>query len=309
MTTLLLADHDGKTLNQATAKTLTAAKALGEPVTILVAGHDVRSIAEAAAQLDGVADVLLADHASLAHHRAEPLAALLVSLASSYDAVVAAATSTGKSTLPRVAALLDVMQISEVSAILAPDTFERPIYAGNAIETVQASGKLVLTVRISAFAPAGPGGSAGITSVAVPADASTSTWLSTDLANSERPDLAAARVVVSGGRALGSAQAFNSLLDPLADVLNAAIGASRAAVDAGYAGNDLQVGQTGKVIAPELYIAIGISGAIQHLAGMKNSKLVVAINTDAEAPIFRVADFGLVGDIFTLVPALVKALG
>ena len=308
MTTLLLAEHDGKTLNQATAKALTAAKALGAPVAILVAGHNVRAIAEAAAQLDGAAKILLADDASLAHQRAEPLSALLVTLAPGYDAIVAAATSTGKSTLPRVAALLDVMQVSEVTAITAPDTFERPIYAGNAIETVQVSGKLVLTIRISAFAPAGQGGSAEIEIVAVPADTSTSTWLSTDIATSERPDLAAARVVVSGGRALGSAEAFNTLLDPLADVLNAAIGASRAAVDAGYAANDLQVGQTGKVVAPELYIAIGISGAIQHLAGMKNSKIVVAINQDAEAPIFQVADFGLVDDIFTAVPALVKAL-
>jgi len=308
MTTLLLADHDGKILNQATAKALTAAKALGAPVAILVAGHNVRTIAEAAAQLDGAAKVLLADDASLAHQRAEPLAALLVTLAPGHDAIVAAATSTGKNTLPRVAALLDVMQVSEVTTIIAADTFERPIYAGNATETVQASGKLVLTIRISAFAPAGQGGSAPIETVSVPADTSTSTWLSTDLATSERPDLTAARVVVSGGRALGSADAFNSLLDPLADVLNAAIGASRAAVDAGYAANDLQVGQTGKVVAPELYIAIGISGAIQHLAGMKNSKIVVAINNDADAPIFQVADFGLVDDIFTAVPALVKAL-
>ena len=308
MTTLLLADHDGKTLNQATAKALTAARALGAPVTVLVAGHNVLSIAEAAARLDGAAKVLVADDASLANQRAEPLAALLVALAPAYDAIVAAATSTGKNALPRVAALLDVMQVSEVTAIIAPDTFERPIYAGNAIETVQAAGKRVLTIRISAFAAAGQGAPASIETVPVPADTSTSVWLGTDLAVSERPDLAAARVVVSGGRALGSAEAFNALLDPLADALNAAVGASRAAVDAGYAANDLQVGQTGKVVAPDLYIAIGISGAIQHLAGMKNSKVVVAINTDADAPIFQVADFGLVDDIFTAVPALVKAL-
>ena len=308
MTTLLLADHDGKTLNQATAKALTAARALGAPVTVLVAGHNVQSVAEAAARLDGAAKVLVADDASLAHQRAEPLAALLVALAPAYDAIVAAATSTGKNALPRVAALLDVMQVSEVTAIIAPDTFERPIYAGNAIETVQAAGKRVLTIRISAFAAAGQGAPASIETVPVPADSSTSVWLGTDLAVSERPDLAAARVVVSGGRALGSAEAFNALLDPLADALNAAVGASRAAVDAGYAANDLQVGQTGKVVAPDLYIAIGISGAIQHLAGMKNSKVVVAINTDADAPIFQVADFGLVDDIFTAVPALVKAL-
>ena len=308
MTTLLLADHDGKTLNQATAKALTAARALGAPVTVLVAGHNVQSVAEAAARLDGAAKVLVADDASLAHQRAEPLAALLVALAPAYDAIVAAATSTGKNALPRVAALLDVMQVSEVTAIIAPDTFERPIYAGNAIETVQAAGKRVLTIRISAFAAAGQGAPASIETVPVPGDTSTSIWLGTDLAVSERPDLAAARIVVSGGRALGSAEAFSALLDPLADALNAAVGASRAAVDAGYAANDLQVGQTGKVVAPDLYIAIGISGAIQHLAGMKNSKVVIAINTDADAPIFQVADFGLVDDIFTAVPALVKAL-
>ncbi|HTM78247.1 MAG TPA: FAD-binding protein [Devosia sp.] len=308
MATLILAEHDGKILNQATAKTLTAAKALGAPVDILVAGHAARSIAEAAAKLDGVAKVLLADAPSLEHQRAEPLSALLVSLAAGYDAILAPATSTGKDTLPRLAALLDVMQVSEVTKVIAPNIFERPIYAGNAIETVQVPGKLVLTIRISAFAAAGEGCSAPIETIAVPADTSTSVWLGTQLSTSERPELASARVVVSGGRALGSAEAFNALLDPLADKLNAAIGASRAAVDAGYAGNELQVGQTGKVVAPELYIAIGISGAIQHVAGMKNSKLVVAINKDADAPIFQLADFGLVADIFTAVPALVKAL-
>jgi electron transfer flavoprotein alpha subunit len=308
MTTLILAEHDGKTLNQATAKALTAAKALGAPVDILVAGHDIGAVADAAARLDGVAKVLRADAENLAHQRAEPLAALLVSLAGSYDAIVAPATSSGKNTLPRVAALLDVMQVSEVSKVVAPDTFERPIYAGNAIETVQASGKLVLTIRISAFDAAGEGGNAPVETVIVPADGSTSQWLGAEISASARPDLTAARIVVSGGRALGSADKFEELLAPLADKLHAAIGASRAAVDAGYAANDLQVGQTGKVVAPELYIAIGISGAIQHLAGMKDSRIVVAINKDADAPIFGVADYGLVGDLFTLVPELVKAL-
>ncbi|HTN62612.1 MAG TPA: FAD-binding protein [Devosia sp.] len=308
MTTLILAEHDGKTLNQATAKTLTAAKALGAPVDILVVGHGVQAIADAAAKLDGVAKVLLADAPSLEHQRAEPLSALLVSLAQAYDAILAPATATGKNTLPRVAALLDVMQVSEVIKVIAPDTFERPIYAGNAIETVQAVGKRVLTIRISAFAAAGEGDSAPVETVTVPADTSTSVWLGTELSTSKRPELDSARVVVSGGRALGSAEAFNALLDPLADKLDAAIGASRAAVDAGYAANDLQVGQTGKVVAPQLYLAIGISGAIQHVAGMKNSGLVIAINTDADAPIFQLADFGLVADIFTAVPALVKAL-
>ncbi|MET3899096.1 electron transfer flavoprotein alpha subunit [Devosia sp. UYZn731] len=308
MTTLLLAEHDGKTLNEATAKALTAAKLLGAPIHVLVAGQDIAAIVNAAAKLDGVAKVLRADAESLAHQLAEPISALLVSLAGSYDAIVAPATSTGKNTLPRVAALLDVMQVSEVSKVIAPDTFERPIYAGNAIETVQASGKLVLTIRISAFTATGEGGSASIETVAVPTDASTSQWLGNELSASVRPELAGARVVVSGGRALGSAEQFEAVLAPLADRLNAAIGASRAAVDAGYAPNDLQVGQTGKVVAPELYIAIGISGAIQHLAGMKGARIVVAINKDADAPIFQVADFGLVGDLFTLVPDLVKAL-
>ncbi|MDB5585511.1 MAG: Electron transfer flavoprotein subunit alpha [Devosia sp.] len=308
MTTLILAEHDGKTLNEATAKALTAAKALGAPVHILVAGHSISAVAAAATRLDGVAKVLSADAESLAHQLAEPLAALVVSLAGGYDAIVAAATSTGKNTLPRVAALLDVMQVSEVSKVLAPDTFERPIYAGNAIETVQATGKLVLTIRISAFTATGEGANAQVETVSVPADPGTSQWLGAELSASVRPELAGARVVVSGGRALGSAEQFEAVLAPLADKLNAAIGASRAAVDAGYAANDMQVGQTGKVVAPELYIAIGISGAIQHLAGMKDSRIVVAINKDADAPIFQVADFGLVGDLFTLVPELVKAL-
>ena len=308
MTTLILAEHDGKTLNEATAKALTAAKALGASVDILIAGHNISDVAEAAAKLDGVAKVLRADAESLAHQLAEPLSALLVALAGKYDAIVAPATSTGKNTLPRVAALLDVMQVSEVSKVIAPDTFERPIYAGNAIETVQASGKLVLTIRISAFTATGEGGNAPIETVAVPADDGKPQWLGAALSASARPELAGARVVVSGGRALGSAEQFEGILAPLADKLGAAIGASRAAVDAGYAANDLQVGQTGKVVAPELYIAIGISGAIQHLAGMKDSRIVVAINKDADAPIFQVADYGLVGDLFTLVPALVKAL-
>ncbi|WP_375451778.1 electron transfer flavoprotein subunit alpha/FixB family protein [uncultured Devosia sp.] len=308
MTTLLLAEHDGKSLNQATARVLTAATALGAPVHLLVAGHGVGLVAEAAAQLDGVAKVLLADGESLAHQRAESVSALIVSLAPGYGAIAAPATASGKNTLPRVAALLDVMQVSEVTRIVGPDTFERPIYAGNAIETVQASETLVLTIRASAFAPAGAEGNAPIEAVATPPDSARSVWISAELSPSLRPELSGARVVVAGGRALGSAEQFEALLAPLADKLNAAIGASRAAVDDGYAPNDLQVGQTGKVVAPDLYIAVGISGATQHLAGMKNAKIVVAINKDADAPIFQVADFGLVGDLFTLVPALVKAL-
>jgi electron transfer flavoprotein alpha subunit len=310
MPTLLIAEHDGRSLNEATAKALTAARALGGPVDILVAGSHCRAIAEAAAMLDGVARVRLADDPALAHHLAEPLSELVLSIAADYDAIVAPATAGGKNLLPRVAALLDVMQVSEVTAVLSPDTFERPIYAGNAIETVRSEDATrVLTVRTAAFAPT-PSGSASapIETVGVAPTPALSTFVGEALSSSERPELAGARIVVSGGRALGSAATFDSVIAPLADRLKAAIGASRAAVDAGYAGNDLQVGQTGKVVAPDLYVAVGISGAIQHLAGMKDSKVIVAINKDGDAPIFQVADYGLVEDLFTAVPALIAAL-
>lgn len=309
MATLLLAEHDDASLNEATARALTAALELGAEVDILVAGAACRAAAEAAAALAGVRKVLLADGDVLAHRRAEAVTALVVSLAGGYDAFVAPATSNGKSVLPRVAALLDVMQVSEITRVVGADTFERPIYAGNAIETVRsADAKKVITVRASAFPAAGAGGPAPIETVAAAEDAGLSSFVGADLSQSERPELASARIVVSGGRALGSSEQFEAVITPLADRLNAAIGASRAAVDAGYAGNELQVGQTGKVVAPELYVAVGISGAIQHLAGMKDSKLIVAINKDPDAPIFQVADLGLVEDLFTAVPALVAAL-
>jgi electron transfer flavoprotein alpha subunit len=309
MATLIIAEHDDAHLNDATAKTLTAAQALGQPVDILVAGRSAKAAADAATQLAGVRTVLLAEGDSLAERRAEPLADLVLSLAGKYDAILAPATSTGKNVAPRIAALLDVMQVSEITKVIAPDTFERPIYAGNAIETVQTSDKtLVATVRIAAFAAAATGGNAPVETVVAPVDSGLSSFVGADLSVSDRPELASARVIVSGGRALGSADKFQEVIAPLADQLKAAIGASRAAVDAGYAANDLQVGQTGKVVAPELYIAIGISGAIQHLAGMKDSKVIVAINKDGDAPIFQVADYGLVDDLFTVVPALTKAL-
>ncbi|MCX5579900.1 electron transfer flavoprotein subunit alpha/FixB family protein [Kaistia terrae] len=309
MATLILAEHDNTNLNEATAKTLTAALALGQPVDILVAGHQAQAVADAAAKLSGIRAVKLADGASLAHQRAEPLADLIVSLAGGYDAIVVPATSTGKNVAPRVAALLDVMQISEITKVVSADTFERPIYAGNAIETVQSGdSKRVVTVRIAAFPAADAGGNAPVETVAAPADSGLSSFVGADLSVSDRPELAAAKVIVSGGRALGSAEKFQEVIAPLADQLKAAIGASRAAVDAGYAPNDWQVGQTGKVVAPDLYIAIGISGAIQHLAGMKDSKVIVAINKDGDAPIFQIADYGLVDDLFTVVPALTKAL-
>ena len=305
MPTLLIAEHDKGTLKDVTAKALTAAKALGDRVDILVAGSDGHSAAEAAARLDGVATVLLAEDARYDHALAEPMAALVLSLAAPYDAIVAAATTTGKNILPRVAALLDVMQVSDVVKVLAPDVFERPIYAGNAIQTVQATdGKKVVTVRTAAFPPAGGGGAGAIRTVPAAEDAGRSRFKDEAVARSDRPELTSARIVISGGRSLGSADAFHRLIAPVADRLGAAMGASRAAVDAGYAPNDWQVGQTGKIVAPDLYIAVGISGAIQHLAGMKDSKVIVAINKDEEAPIFQVADYGLVGDLFTLLPEL-----
>ncbi len=305
MTTLVLADVDGAKLNDATAKTLTAAKALGSPVHILVAGGNVQEAALAAARLDGVEKVLVAESATYSHQRAEPMAALLVSLAPAYDAIFGSATSTAKNVMPRVAALLDVMQLSEITRIVAPDTFERPIYAGNAIQTVQSSDTIkVATVRTASFAATGEGGSAIIEAVTALADTNASRFKDEALAKSDRPELAAARIIISGGRAMQNAENFAKYIEPVADQLNAAMGASRAAVDAGYAPNDWQVGQTGKVVAPDLYIAVGISGAIQHLAGMKDSKVIVAINKDEEAPIFQVADYGLVADLFTALPQL-----
>ena len=309
MATLLIAEHDDKTLNGATAKALTAAKGLGGEILVLVAGSGCKPVAEAAAKLDGVSKVLLADAPLYANRLAEPVAALLVQLAPNYDAIVAPATTAGKNFMPRVSALLDVMQISEISKVVAPDTFERPIYAGNAIETVQsADKKKVVTVRTAAFQAAGAGGNAPIETITPAADPALSSFVGEELSKSDRPELTAARVIVSGGRALASKENFAKYIEPVADKLGAAVGASRAAGDAGYAPNDWQVGQTGKVVAPELYLAVGISGAIQHLAGMKDSKVIVAINKDEEAPIFQVADYGLVGDLFVLLPELEKEL-
>ena len=309
MTTLLLAEHDNAALDPQTAHALTAAIALGQPVHILVAGSGCATVAEAASRLAGVERVLVADDARYGPQSAEPFAALIVSLAPGYDAIVSAATSTGKDTLPRVAALLDVMQLSDIIAVESPDTFRRPIYAGNAIEVVRSTDpKRVITVRSSAFAAAPEGGSAEIMSVPIADDPAQVRVVEDRAAKSDRPDLTAARVVVAGGSAFQSREQFDALLTPLAAKLGAAIGASRAAVDAGYAANDMQVGQTGKVVAPDLYIACGISGAIQHLAGMKDSKVIVAINSDPGAPIFQVADYGLVGDIFEILPALTASL-
>ena len=309
MTTLLIAEHDNAHLKDATHKALTAAQALGSPVHVLVAGSNARAAAEAAARLEGVEKVLLADAPPYEHRLAEPMAALIVSLAGSYDALVAPSTSNGKNVMPRVAALLDVMQVSDIIKVVSPDTFERPIYAGNAIQTVQATdAKRVITVRTAAFAAAAEGGSAPIEAVSAGDAASASTFKGEEIAKSERPELTSARIIISGGRSLGSSENFTKYLEPIADALGAAMGASRAAVDAGYAPNDWQVGQTGKVVAPDLYIAVGISGAIQHLAGMKDSKVIVAINKDEEAPIFQVADYGLVGDLFTLLPQLQEEL-
>jgi len=309
MATLLLAEHDNASLSDQTAKALTAAQALGGDVHVLVAGKGAKPAADAAAKLAGVARVLLAEADELEHRLAEPLAALVVSLAGGYDALVAPATTMGKNVMPRVAALLDVMQVSEVIEVVSPDTFKRPIYAGNAIQTVQSGdAKKVLTVRTASFKAAGEGGSAPVETVGAAANPGVSTFVENRLSESDRPELTSAKIIISGGRALGSAEKFQEVILPVADKLGAAVGASRAAVDAGYAPNDWQVGQTGKVVAPELYIAVGISGAIQHLAGMKDSKVIVAINKDEEAPIFQVADYGLVGDLFTILPELEKAL-
>ena len=310
MTTLLIAEHDNKTLKDATTKALTAAKALGGEVHVLVAGKDARGAAEAAAKLDGVSKVLLAEGDAYAHMLAEPAAALIVSLAGPYDALIAPATTNGKNIMPRVAALLDVMQLSDITKVISADTFERPIYAGNAIQTVTSSdAKKVITVRTAAFQATGAGGSAAVETAAAAADPAISSFVGEELSKSDRPELTSAKIIISGGRAMQSRENFTKYIEPVADKLGAAMGASRAAVDAGYAPNDWQVGQTGKVVAPELYIAVGISGAIQHLAGMKDSKVIVAINKDEEAPIFQVADYGLVGDLFTILPELEKELG
>lgn len=309
MAILLLAEHDNASLNDQTAKALTAASQIGGEVHLLVAGSGAQAAADAAAKLSGVSKVLLADDASLANSLAEPLAALIVSLAGSYDVIMSSATASAKNVMPRVAALLDVAQVSEIIEVISPDTFRRPIYAGNAIQTVQATdAKKVITVRTASFAAADEGGSASVETVAAAANPDVSSFVSDALASSDRPELASAKIIISGGRALGSSEKFQEVILPVADKLGAAVGASRAAVDAGYAPNDWQVGQTGKVVAPQLYIAVGISGAIQHLAGMKDSKVIVAINKDEEAPIFQVADFGLVGDLFEILPQLEKAL-
>ncbi len=310
MPTLLLAEHDNVSLKDATNKALTAAKAIGADVHILVAGHNCKAVAEAAAKLDGVKKVLLADAAPYEHMLAEPTAALVVSLAGPYETIMAAATTSGKNIMPRVAALLDVMQISEVIKVVAPDTFERPIYAGNAIQTVRSTdNKRVITVRTAAFQATGAGSSsAPIEPVAAAPDPGLSGFVGEELSKSERPELTSAKIIISGGRAMQNRENFTKYIEPVADKLGAAIGASRAAVDAGYAPNDWQVGQTGKVVAPDLYIAVGISGAIQHLAGMKDSKVIVAINKDEEAPIFQVADYGLVADLYQALPELATEL-
>ena len=310
MTTLLLAEHDNKTLKDATNKALTAAKALSADVHVLVAGKGCRPVAEAAAKLDGVNKVLLADGAVYEHMLAEPVGALVLSLAPGYDAIVAPATTTGKNVMPRIAALLDVMQVSDITKVIAADTFERLIYAGNAIQTVRSKDKTkVITVRTSTFQATGEGGSAPIEEVAAAADPGISTFVGEELSKSERPELTSAKIIISGGRAMQSRENFTKYIEPVADKLGAAVGASRAAVDAGYAPNDWQVGQTGKVVAPELYIAVGISGAIQHLAGMKDSKVIVAINKDEDAPIFQIADYGLVADLYQALPELAAELG
>lgn len=309
MAILLLAEHDNSTLADATARALTAALQLGGDIHVLVAGANARSVAEEAARLEGVAKVLLADAPAYEHQLAEPVAALLVALASSYDAVLAASTANGKSILPRVAALLDVMQISDIVSVEGPKTFKRPTYAGNAIQTVQSADPIIVaTVRTAAFQSARQGGTAAIEAIAGPDSALLAEFVENISVKSDRPELVGARVVVSGGRALGSASEFERLLLPLADQLGAAVGASRAAVDSGYAPNTYQVGQTGKIVAPELYIAAGISGAIQHVAGMKDAKIIVAINSDGDAPIFQIADYGLVADIFTALPELKATL-
>jgi electron transfer flavoprotein alpha subunit len=309
MAVLVIAEHDNASLKGATLNTVTAALACGGDVHVLVAGHEAAAAAQAASQIAGVAKVLHADAAGLAHGLAENVAAQVLAIASGYSHILFAATAGGKNVAPRVAALLDVAQISDATQVISPDTFERPIYAGNAMAVVQSSDAVkVLTVRTTAFDAAAAGGSAAVETIAAVADHPASRFVGSEIAKLDRPELTAAKIIVSGGRALGSSDKFNEVLTPLADKLGAALGASRAAVDAGYAPNDWQVGQTGKIVAPQLYIAAGISGAIQHLAGMKDSKVIVAINKDPEAPIFSVADYGLEADLFTAVPELVSSL-
>ncbi len=309
MSVLVLAEHDHQSVRKATLNTVAAAKKIGGEIHVLVAGHNAGAVAKAAAQIPGVAKVLHADAPHLGEFLAENVAALVVSLAKGYTHILAPATSTGKDIMPRAAALLDVQQVSDIVAVESADTFVRPIYAGNALATVQSSDKIkLITVRTTGFdAVAATGGNAPVESVAAPADSGLSSFVGREVQKSERPELTSARIVVSGGRGMGSSENFK-LLEPLADQLNAALGASRAAVDAGFVPNDWQVGQTGKIVAPELYIAIGISGAIQHLAGMKDSRVIVAINKDEEAPIFQVADYGIVGDLFKVVPQVIEEL-
>jgi len=309
MALLILAEHENGRLDEQTAKALAAAQDIGGDIDILVAGKSAGTVAKEAAELKGVRKVLLAEAEYLQHQLAEPLADLIVSLSKDYNVFLSPSTTTGRNVMPRVAALMDVMQISDVMEVVAKDTFKRPIYAGNAVETVQSlDKKKVITVRTTSFQAVGTGGKGKIEKVKAPADRALSRFVREEKVENERPELTAAKVVVSGGRGLGSEKQFMGLLQPLADKLNAALGASRAAVDAGYAPNDWQVGQTGKIVAPELYIAVGISGAIQHLAGMKESRIIVAINKDEEAPMMQVADYALVGDLFEIVPQLAKAL-
>lgn len=310
MTSLVIAEHDNASIKGATLNTVTAAAQCGGDVHVLVAGAGAGEAAKAAAQIAGVAKVIHADGAQLEHGLAENVAAQVLAIASSYSHILFPATAGGKNVAPRVAAKLDVAQLSDITKVDSPDTFERPIYAGNAIATVQSSDAVkVITVRTTAFDPAAAtGGSAPVESAGAVADSGKSSFVGQEIAKSDRPELTAAKIIVSGGRALGSSEKFHEVLEPLADKLGAALGASRAAVDAGYAPNDWQVGQTGKIVAPQLYVAVGISGAIQHLAGMKDSKVIVAINKDPEAPIFSVADYGLEADLFTAVPELIKAL-
>lgn len=311
MSTLLFVEHADGRIKDGTLKALSAATQLGAPVHALVAGSQAKAAAEAASKVEGVEKVLIAENAAYDHDLAEPVSVLIEAVAGPYDTIIASASTTGKNVLPRVAARLDVAQVSDIIKVVSPDTFERPIYAGNAIQTVQAPGpKKVVTVRTAAFKAAGEGGSAAaIEPVSATASGAGSSFKGEEIAKSDRPELASARIIVSGGRSLGSADKFKELIEPLADSLGAAVGASRAAVDAGYAPNDWQVGQTGKVVAPDLYVAVGISGAIQHLAGMKDSKVIVAINKDEDAPIFQVADYGLVGDLFQVVPELQSEIG
>jgi electron transfer flavoprotein alpha subunit len=310
MAVLVVAEHDNKSVKKATLNAVAAAQKLGADIHVLVAGHQAAEAAKAAAQIAGVAKVLHADAPHLAEFIAENVAALVVQLAKSYSHVLAPATSNGKNVMPRAAALLDSQQISDISGVESADTFVRPIYAGNALATVKSSDAIkVITVRTTAFdAVAASGGSAPVEAVAPPADSGLSAFVSREVSKSERPELTAAKIIVSGGRGMGSGENFTKVLEPLADRLGAAMGASRAAVDAGFVPNDWQVGQTGKIVAPELYVAVGISGAIQHLAGMKDSRVIVAINKDEEAPIFQVADYGIVGDLFQVVPTLVEEL-